>query len=95
MISLSSSRQTCVSAVLREVIMFLLRHRQRKGKARGRADAAAEWPNTDHRCTFGHPIVSSSERRDNDDSSVLTRMRSLLQPEGNLCFSSLDFVYQF
>lgn len=35
---------------------------------------------TDHRCTFGHP-APSSERRDNDDSSVLAGIRSPLRNE--------------
>lgn len=75
-----SSAPLCLCAVVRgEVIMLLLRPSERKGDRRGCADAAAERPN------YWPPLHSwrsrsSSESGDNDDSSVLTGMRSPLKP---------------
>lgn len=75
-------RQASVRAVHREVIMLLLRPSERKGDRPGRADAdaAAERPDYWPPLHFWRSR-SSSESRDNDDSSVLTGMRSLLKPQ--------------
>lgn len=82
-----SSATLCLCAVAkhlwgpsREVIMLLLRPSERTGDRRGCADAAAERPNYWPPLHFWR-ARSSSESRDNDDSSVLTGMRSLLKPQ--------------
>lgn len=81
-------RHASVRAVRREVIMFLLKPSERKGDRRGCADAAAERPNYWPPLHFWRSR-SSFESGDNDDSSVLTGMRSLLKPEGTAA-SAMD-----